>query len=155
MSAPLNWQPDEDNNPDGMRWHQNSTKSIFSIVKGPENLPVKLDSMGPFLAKQAENMQTLESTDELSFGHDNYGYRYFLTFSSPSKLSESLSSSGIALDALIADMVRDPNDFPFKGMLLLTEKQGAIYVITFLSPGENFDSVLKELQPSFDSIQIE
>ena len=151
ITAPLNWQPDaiDPNNPDSMRWHQNSTQSIFAIVKGAENIPFSLASVGPLLAQYAAPL--LESADELSFGHGNYGYRYFLNLSSSKVLNET---SGSPLEGLIADMIPDTHDLTFKGMLILAEKQGDMYVISLLSPRQNFDSVLKELKPTIDSIQL-
>lgn len=150
ITPPLNWQRDVINDTDSMRWHQNSTKSIFAIVKGAQakDIPVPLAKLGPFLARSAS---MLESADELSFGHSNYGYRYFLNLSSSKVLDET---SGSPLEGLIANMIGDANNLPFKGMLILTEKQGDLWVITLLSPRHNFDSVLRGLKPTIDSIEL-
>ena len=149
LIPPKNWQPDPDNNPHSMGWNQNSTKSRFTIVQGDEKLPIPLADFAPQLAQSAGPL--LESTDELSLGHGNYGYRYFLNLSA-SEVSDRLSGS--TLEGLIADMISDTNNLPFKGMLIWTEKQGDFYTITLLSPRNNFDSVMKEMRPTLDSIQL-
>ena len=45
-------------------------------------------------------------------------------------------------------------DVPFKGMLILTQKQDDLFAIIFLNPKEKFDSMLKEIQPTLDSIEL-
>lgn len=150
VTPPANWEPDSDNNPDAMRWHQKSTNSILAMLKAAEKVPFSLAEVAAGLA-QYGGPPLLEHTDELSFGQSNYGYRFFLNLSS-SLVSERLS--GTPLEGLISDMVHDTNNRPFKGMLILAEKQGGLYVITLLSPRDNFDSVLKELEPTIDSIQL-
>jgi hypothetical protein len=94
----------------------------------------------------------LESADQLTFGHSNSGYRYFLNLTSPSKLLDSLS----ALPQIGSFLPAIPRgyDVPYKGMLILTEKQGELYAIVFLSPKENFDSVFKQIKPTLDSIEL-
>lgn len=157
LTPPLNWQPDSiNNNYDIMRWYQNSTKSSFAINKasGNNSFPIfsfPLAFLGPLAAQFFADKGVLESADQITFGHSNYGYRYFLNLSSASKLA---NTSGFAQEGSILDMIRHGFDVPFKGMLILTEKQGDLYLIVLLSPRENFDSVLKELQPSIDSIQL-
>ena len=54
----------------------------------------------------------------------------------------------------ISEMLSSGYDVPFKGMLILTLKRGDLYGIFFLSPRENFDSVLNEIKPTLDSIQL-
>jgi hypothetical protein len=39
-------------------------------------------------------------------------------------------------------------------MLILTEKHSELYTIIFLSPQDNFDSVLNEINPTMDSIRL-
>jgi hypothetical protein len=151
ITPPMNWQADSDNNPDSMRWHRNSTSSVFAIIKVAEDINFSLAEVGPGLADIAADL--LESSDELSFGHSNYGYRYFLNLSSPSEFLNSPPGSSLK-GTIVEDTIRDAYDLPFKGMLIFTEKQRDVYEITFLSPRQNFDSVLKELKPTIDSIEL-
>jgi len=151
ITPPMNWQPDPDNIPDSMRWYQNSTYSVFAILKVPGDIPIPLAEMGPVLAGSAAGL--LESSDELSFGHNNHGYRYFLDLDTPSKFLNSPPGSSLK-ETVIEDVILGASDVPFKGMLLLTEKQGEVYVITFLNPRENFDQILNEIKPTIDSIQL-
>jgi hypothetical protein len=54
----------------------------------------------------------------------------------------------------IPKMLTSGKDVPFKGMFILTQKQGDLYGIFFLSPRENFDFILNEIKPTIDSIQL-
>jgi hypothetical protein len=94
----------------------------------------------------------LESADQLTFGQSNHGYRYLLNLSSPSKLLNS--SSGIIPENDFLRKIPQGYDVPFKGMLILTQNQNGLYAIIFLSPKEKFDSILNEIQPTLDSIQL-
>jgi len=39
-------------------------------------------------------------------------------------------------------------------MLIVTEKHSELYAIIFLSPKDNFNSVLDEINPTLDSIRL-
>lgn len=152
VTPPSNWQPSPNNNSTSMIWYQNSTKSIFGINKAPDILSFPLFLAGPFVAQFLTDKGVLESTDQISFGHSNYGYRYILNLSSPSKLLNSFS--GLPQIGSFLTTIPQGYDVPYKGMLILTQKQGNLYAIIFLSPIENFDSILKDIKPSVDSIQF-
>ena len=137
LTAPPNWQPAPNNNSTSMIWYQNSTKSVFGINKAPDILSFPLFLTGPFVAQFLTDKGVLESSDQISFGQRNYGYRYLLT------------QIGSFLTA-----IPEGYNVPYKGMLILSEKQDGLYAIVFLSPKENFDSVLNEIKPSLDSIQL-
>ena len=150
VTPPSNWQPSPSNNSTTMAWFQNSTKSVFAIIKAPDDLVFPMIFVGPFMSQFFANEGVLESADQLTFGHSNYGYRYFLNLSSPSKLLNS--SSGFIQNFL--PTIPKGYDVPFKGILILTQKEGDMYAIIFLSPKENFDSILNEIKPTLDSIQL-
>ena len=152
VTPPLNWEPSPTNNSTTMIWFQNSTKSVFAIIKAPDNLAFPLFLVGPFMTEYLKHKGILESADQLTFGQSNHGYRYFLNLSSPSKLLNS--SSGIIPENDFLSKIPQGYDVPFKGMLILTQKQNELYAIIFLSPKENFDSILNEIQPTLDSIQL-
>lgn len=152
VSPPLNWEPSPTNNSTTMIWFQNSTKSVFAIIKAPDNLAFPLFLVGPFMTEYLKHKGILESADQLTFGQSNHGYRYFLNLSSPSKLLNS--SSGIIPENDFLSKIPAGYDVPFKGMLIITQKQNELYAIIFLSPKENFDSLLNEIQPTLDSIQL-
>ena len=152
LTAPPNWQPSPNNNSTSMIWYQNSTKSVFGINKAPDILSFPLFLTGPFVAQFLTDKGVLESSDQISFGHSNYGYRYILNLSSPSKLLNSFS--GLPQISSFLTTIPQGYDVPYKGMLILTQKQGNLYAIIFLSPIENFDSILKDIKPSVDSIQF-
>ena len=82
----------------------------------------------------------------ISFGQSNYGYRYSLNISSPSKFLNSFS--GLPQIGSFLTAIPEGYNVPYKGMLILTEKQDGLYAIVFLSPKENFDSVLNEIKPT-------
>ena len=177
---PPNWQPSPNNNSTAMVWFQNSTKSVFGIVKPQFNttstlfplfrvlLPLLLPNANSFIAQMLADQGVLESTDQTTFGKSNYGYRYFVNLNL-SSLSKVLNSSdtlvnnsaipGMSPDTLVNNsaipgMLSSGSDVPFKGMLIIALKQGDFYGIFFLSPRENFDSKLNELKPTLDSIQL-
>jgi hypothetical protein len=135
-----------------MIWFQNSTKSVLAIIKAPDNLVFPLFLVGPFMTEYLKHKGILESADQLTFGQSNHGYRYLLNLSSPSKLLNS--SSGIIPENDFLHKIPQGYDVPFKGMLILTQKQNELYAIIFLNPKEKFDSILNEIQPTLDSIQL-
>lgn len=152
VTPPSNWQASPINNSTAMAWFQNSTKSVFVIYKVPYNLAFPLILVGPFMGQFLTNQGVLESVDKTSFGHSNYGYRYFLNLSSPSKLMNS--SSGLLPEGGVFGKIPKETNVPYKGMLIITEKQGDLYAILFGSPRENFDSVLNEIKTTIDSVQL-
>ena len=152
LTAPPNWQPAPNNNSTSMIWYQNSTKSVFGINKAPDILRFPLFLTGPFVAQFLTDKGVLESSDQISFGQSNYGYRYLLNISSPSKFLNSFS--GLPQIGSFLTAIPEGYNVPYKGMLILTEKQDGLYAIVFLSPKENFDSVLNEIKPTLDSIQL-
>ena len=152
VTPPLNWELNPTNNSTTMIWFQNSTKSVFAIIKTPDNLAFPIFLAGPFMTEYLKFKGVLESADQLTFGHSNHGYRYFLNLSSPSKLLDS--SSGLIPKNDFLREIPQGYDVPFKGMLILTQKQNELFAIIFLNPKENFDSMLNEIQPTLDSIQL-
>ena len=152
VTSPLNWEPSPTNNSTTMIWFQNSTKSIFAITKAPDDLVFPLFIAGPFMTGYLKYKGVLESADRLTFGHSNYGYRYFLNLSSPSKLLDS--SSGLIPKNEFLSKIPEGYDVPFKGMLIITQKHKELYAIIFLNPKEKFDSMLNQIQPTLDSIQL-
>jgi len=177
VTPPPNWQPSPTNNSTTMIWFQNSTKSVLGIINPQLNttspllrvlLPLLLPNANSFIAQMLADQGVLESTDQTTFGKSNYGYRYFVNVNL-SSLSEVLNSSdtllnnsaipGMSPDTLlnnsaIPGMLSSGSDVPFKGMLILALKQGDFYGIFFLSPRQNFDSMMKEIQSTIDSIQL-
>ena len=152
VTSPLNWEPSPTNNSTTMIWFQNYTKSIFAITKAPDDLVFPLFIAGPFMTGYLKYKGVLESADRLTFGHSNYGYRYFLNLSSPSKLLDS--SSGLIPKNEFLSKIPEGYDVPFKGMLIITQKHKELYAIIFLNPKEKFDSMLNQIQPTLDSIQL-
>jgi hypothetical protein len=49
VTPPLNWEPSPTNNSTTMMWFQNSTKSIFAIIKAPDDSEFPLFIAGPFM----------------------------------------------------------------------------------------------------------
>jgi hypothetical protein len=106
LTPPLNWQPSPNNNSTSMVWFQNSTKSVFGIIKPQFNttstwtlfpllrvlLPLLLPNANSFIAQMLADQGVLESTDQTTFGKSNYGYRYFVNLNI-SSLSNVLNSS--------------------------------------------------------------
>ena len=152
VTPPLNWESSPTNNSTTMIWFQNYTKSIFAITKAPDDLVFPLFIAGPFMTGYLKYKGVLESADRLTFGHSNYGYRYFLNLSSPSKLLDS--SSGLIPKNEFLSKIPEGYDVPFKGMLIITQKHKELYAIIFLNPKEKFDSMLIQIQPTLDSIQL-
>jgi hypothetical protein len=160
LIPPTNWQPHPGNNSTQMVWFENSTKSALVIAK--PNLDIKSKSpflflvlpfMAPIIAQIFADQGMLESADQTSFGKSNYGYRYFLNISSPSKFRntfENLSQKS----GILGQIPKELEDVPFKVMAIVAQKHGDFYVIVFLSPRENFDSVLNEIKLTLDSIQL-
>lgn len=149
---PLNWQPSPSNNSTSVAWFQNSTKSAFVIIKGQDsNITLPLAFMAPVVAQFLADSGALESADQLSFGHSNYGFRYFLNLSALPAMKEDamfvmLNSLGFGNYASV--------DVPMKLMIILTEKHKDLYGILLTSPRDNFDSVLSDIKPTIDSIQL-
>lgn len=152
VTPPPNWEPNPTNNSTTMIWFQNSTKSVFAIIKAPDNLAFPLFLAGPFMTEYLKYKGVLESADQLKFGHSNHGYRYFLNLSSPSQLLDS--PSGLIPKNDFLSKIPQDYDVPFKGMLILTQKQNELFAIIFLNPKEKFNSMLNEIQPTLDSIQL-
>ena len=152
VTPPLNWEPSPTNNSTSMIWFQNSTKSVFAIIKAPDNSGIPLFLVGPFMTGYLKYNDILEYSDQVTFGHSNLGHRYFLNLSSPSKLLNS--SSGLIPKNDFLSEIPQGYDIPFKGMLILTQKQDGLFAIIFLNPKEKFDSMLKEIQPTLDSIEL-
>lgn len=150
VTPPLNWQPRADNNATSMVWDQNSTKSLFSIIKGRDNPLLPIAFLGPAMAQNFADRGVLESTDQITFGHSNFGYRFFLDLSSPSKLN----SSGMASEGTYLSAIPKNGAVPFKVMLILSHKQGDLYAIYLQSPKLNFDSILNQIKPTLDSIEL-
>ena len=152
VTPPLNWEPNPTNNLTTMIWFKNSTKSVFAIIKAPDNLPIPVFFINPFMTGYLKYKGVLEDTDRIEFGHGNQGYRYFLNLSSPSELLNS--SSGLIPKNEFLKEIPQGYDVPFKGMLILTQKHNDLFAIVFLNPKEEFDSMLSEIQPTLDSIQL-
>lgn len=151
VNPPSNWQPSPYNNSTSMAWFQNSTKSIFAIVKAPDP-PFPMIFVGPIMAQFFADKGILESSDQISFGRSNYGYRYFLNLSLNPTLLNLTSNSTQVTDFL--SMIPKGIEVPMKMMLILTQKQDDLYAIVFLNAKENFDSMLSEIKPTLDSIQL-
>jgi len=152
-TPPPNWKPSNSiNTSASMIWFQNSTKSVFAIVKAPNNLVAPLFLAGPLLTGYLKYKGILESADQLNFGHNNHGYRYFLNLSSPSDLLNS--SSGLIPTKDFLQEIPQGYDIPYQGMLILTEKHGGLYAIILLSPTDSFNSILNEINPTLGSIHL-
>ena len=152
VTPPLNWEPSPTNNSTTMIWFQNSTKSVFAIIKAPDNLPIPVFFINPFMTGYLKYKGVLEDTDRIEFGHGNQGYRYFLNLSSPSELLNS--ATGLIPKNEFLQEIPQGYDVPFKGMLILTQKHDDLFAIIFLNPKEEFDYMLNEIQPTLDSIQL-
>jgi hypothetical protein len=152
VTPPTNWQASPDNNSTQMVWSRNSTKSFFAIAKPPLNFPFPLFFVGPMVAHRIADEGLLESTDQITFGRSNYGYRYLINLSSASDYLNSYS--GLIQESGILDQIPKETDVPLRGMLILTQKEDQYHLIFFLNPRENFLSVLNELKPTLDSIQL-
>jgi hypothetical protein len=109
LTPPANWQPSPNNNSTQMMWFQNSTKSVFGIVKPQLNttspffpllrvlMPLILPNANSFIAQMLADQGILESTDQTTFGKSNYGYRYFMDVNL-SSLSKILNTSETLLN---------------------------------------------------------
>ena len=75
VTPPLNWEPSPTNNSTSMIWFQNSTKSVFAIIKAPDNLGIPLFLVGPFMTGYLKYKDILEYSDQVTFGHSNLGHR--------------------------------------------------------------------------------
>jgi hypothetical protein len=156
VTPPLNWEPSPTNNSTTMIWFQNSTKSVFAIIKAPDNLPIPIFFINPFLTGYLKYKGVLDDTGRIEFGNRNQGYRYFLNLSSPSELlnSSTGSSTGLIPKNEFLQELPQGYDVPFKGMLILTQKHDDLFAIIFLNPKEEFDSMLNTIQPTLDSIRL-
>jgi len=153
VTPPLNWQPSPNNNSTKMEWIQNSTKSLLAIIKLPVDIAFPLFIVGPGMAQSFADQGILESVDQVTFGHSNYGQRYFLNISSRSNIANASSSTLVDIKGFL-DQMSGAYDVPFKEMLIISEKQGGLYGITLVSPRENFNSKLNEIKPTLDSIEL-
>ncbi|HEY7226987.1 MAG TPA: hypothetical protein VH481_02560 [Nitrososphaeraceae archaeon] len=149
---PSRWQANPTNNSTALAWLENSTKSVLVVYKVPEDLSFPLMFVGPFMSQFLANQGVLESVDQASFGNGSHGYRYFLNLSSPSKLMNA--SSGLAPEGGVFGKIPKGTDVPYKGMLIITEKQGNLYAILFASPKDSFDFVLNGIKTTIDSIHF-
>jgi hypothetical protein len=152
LISPPNWELSQTNNSTSMIWFQNSTKSVFAIVKAPDKLTFPLFVAGPFMTQYLKYKGLLETSDQIDFGQNNHGYRYLLNLSSPSELLDS--SSGLIPTNDFLQEIPEGYDIPYKGMLIVTEKHSELYAIIFLSPKDKFNSVLEEINPTLDSIRL-
>ena len=152
VTPPLNWEPNPTNNSTTMIWFQNSTKSVFAIIKAPDNFVIPLFFVDPFMKGYLKHKGVLEYADKVEFGQGNQGYSYFLNLSSPSELLNS--SSGLIPKNELLREIPQGYDVPFKGMLILTQKHNDLFAIIFLNPKEKFDSMLNQIKPTLDSIQL-
>jgi hypothetical protein len=76
-----------------MAWFQNSTRSVFVIAKSPTAAGFPLFLTAPIFAQVMAEMDLLESSDQISFGKSNFGYRYFLNLTSFTQNVSSVRSS--------------------------------------------------------------
>ena len=164
IPPPSNWEPDLGNYWGLKWWYQDSTNSGFVIMKLPtdqfpagvphkeaQSLFSNLSKLAPKFSKDLAKRGFLNSTEQITFGHNNSGYRYFLNVLHPIKYNKYTDSPR---EGSIGYWMRHSPDVPFKLMFILTEKQGELYLIFFGSPIENFDSKLSELKPTLDSIEL-
>lgn len=136
-----------------MEWFQNSTKSFFGIVNVPIDIDFPLFLVGPGMAQSFADQGILEAVDQVTFGHSNYGQRFFLNLSSHSDIANSSSPTLIDVKGFL-DQMSGGYDVPFKEMLIITKKQGDLYGIVLLSPRENFDSIFNQIKPTLDSLEL-
>jgi hypothetical protein len=115
------------------KWFQNSTQSIFLIIKTSTGA-FPLSFIAPLFAQAVAEMDLLESSDQISFGQSNFGYRYILNLTS---VVQNLSS-------VMQNLSATPIQIPFnlsgsmKMMVILTQKHGENYAIALLTPANNF-----------------
>ena len=65
-----------------MGWFQNSTQSIFLIIIKTSTGAFPLSFIAPLFVQAVAEMDLLESSDQISFGQSNFGYRYILNLTS-------------------------------------------------------------------------
>ena len=150
---PSNWQPLPTNNSTSMQWFQNSTKSFFAIVNPDLDMIIPLYLMESAMAQSFADQGILESADKITFGHSNYGHRYFLNVSSRSDIANASSDTLINVKGFL-DQMSGGREVSFKEMVIMSEKKGDLFAIVLLSPSVNFDSVFKQIKPTLDSIQL-
>jgi len=119
-----------------MIWFQNSTKSVIGIKKAPDFLSFPLFLAGPYLTQFFSDKGILESADQITFGHSNSGYRYFLNLSSPSKLLDSFS--GLPQVGSFLPTLPEGYDVPYRGILILTQNQCEIVCDSNAEPKREF-----------------
>lgn len=150
--GPPNWQPSSINNSTYMIWFQNSTKSLFLV--GSQNTTLPLFLFSGFFGQVLAQIDVLESTDQISFGKSNFGYRYVLDLSRYPSNTTSLTPS-VNIGGDIFRLFKSvPQGTHFKALMILTQKYNQLYTIGLLTPLENFDTVSNEIKPSLDSIKI-
>jgi hypothetical protein len=154
VTGPPNWQPSSYNNSTYMIWFQNSTKSLF--VVGSQNTTLPLFLISGFLGQVLAQMNVLQSTDQISFGKSNFGYRYVLDLSQfPVNASSYPLTPPVGMGYDIFRHLKSiPEGTHFKAIWIISQKYKQLYTIALLTPSENFDTVSKEIQPSLDSIKI-
>ena len=150
IKEPLNWQASPNNNSTSMVWFQNSTQSMFTITKIPLRFNVGLFLIVDVMAQAMAESGMLESIDQITFGHSNFGYKFVLNGSSPNATSEVPTKYG---------SYSLPNS-PFNGMgpmkasIILSQKYNDTYGIALMSPRDNFEGISNEIKPTLDSIKI-
>ncbi len=149
IKEPPNWQASPRNNFTNMAWFQNSTQSILLITKTPSgSFPLSL--IASIFAQAMAEMDLLESSDQISFGQSNFGYRYILNISS---IVQNVSSF---MQNLTSTTIQTPFHLPksMKAMVILSQKHGENYGVVLMTPTNNFDAVINEIKPTLDSIKI-
>ncbi len=121
LTPPNNWQPNPENNSTNMVWFHNSTESAFAIVKAGESFP--LSFIVPIFAQALAETDFLESTDQITFGHSNFGYRYVLNISKPLNVSSGFFGTTFPFKIIP----------PTKMMIILTQKHGETWGIALVS----------------------
>ena len=81
IKEPPDWQVSPKNYSTYMGWFQNSTQSIFLIIKTSSGA-FPLSFIAPLFVQAVAEMDLLESSDQISFGQSNFGYRYILNLTS-------------------------------------------------------------------------
>ena len=114
---------------------------------------IPLYLMESAMAQSFADQGILESADKITFGHSNYGHRYFLNVSSRSDIANASSDTLINVKGFL-DQMSGGREVPFKEMVIMSEKKGDLFAIVLLSPRVNFDSVFKQIKPTLDSIQL-
>lgn len=148
VTDPPNWQPSPENNSTAMSWIQNSTQSIFTIARIPLEFNFGLFLFVGVMAQGLAESGMLESMDQITFGHSNFGYRFLLNTSSPTM---NLSSPNVP-----SSLTNNPFTIggPIKASIILSQKYNSTYAVALLTPSVNFERISNELKPTLDSIQI-